>query len=364
MLKAVTFQKDLGSYHDKTGRVQRLAIDLARAFQQSKFDVRPDHVADAAYLAKTDLTTELVKEFTELQGIIGGLYAKAQGLHQSVADAIYDQYKPESTEDSAPRTLEGAVLSIADKADSIAGMFALGLVPSGSKDPFALRRQANGIVKTIVEHKLPLNLMKLLRDARTGYRGNEAEKKFTLKDEAYTQAIRSFFRERLEFYLRDVLGLAYDVVNATLAAGADDVVDAVARANAVAKVRPSADFESISVAFKRMKNILRQAAETKKKVAEPFDPAALKDTEEKKLAEAVPQVAKRVSELSASRQYEPALLEISQLRPAVDAFFDKVMVMVEDEELRAQRLGLLQTLVNEFSSIADFSEIVTEKKAA
>jgi glycyl-tRNA synthetase beta chain len=184
-----------------------------------------------------------------------------------------------------------------------------------------------------------------------------------LKDEAYTQAIRSFFRERLEFYLRDVLGLAYDVVNATLSAGADDVIDAVARANAVSKVRPSADFESISVAFKRMKNILRQAAETKKKVAEPFNPSALKDAEEKKLAEAVPQVAKRVSELSASRQYEPALLEISRLRPAVDAFFDKVMVMVEDEELRAQRLGLLQTLVNEFSSIADFSEIVTEKKA-
>jgi glycyl-tRNA synthetase beta chain len=112
-----------------------------------------------------------------------------------------------------------------------------------------------------------------------------------------------------------------------------------------------------------MKNILRQAVETKKRVAEPFDSSALKDAEEKKLAEAVPQVAKRVKELSASRQYEPALLEISRLRPAVDAFFDKVMVMVEDEELRAQRLGLLQTLVNEFSSIADFSEIVTEKKA-
>src|SRR5262249_34602843 len=165
-----------------------------------------------------------------------------------------------------------------------------------------------------------------------------------------------------EFYLRDVLGLAYDVVNATLAAGADDVVDAVARANAVAKVRPSGDFESISVAFKRMKNILRQAAEAKKRVAEPFNSSALKDVEEKKLSGSVPQVAKRVKKLSASRQYEQALLEISRLRPAVDAFFDKVMVMVEDEELRAQRLGLLQTLVNEFSSIADFSEIVTEKK--
>src|SRR5262249_5894508 len=154
----------------------------------------------------------------------------------------------------------------------------------------------------------------------------------------------------LEFYLREALGLAYDVVNATLAADADDVVDAAARAQAVAKVRPSADFESISVAFKRMKNILRQAAETKKRVADPFNPAALAEAEEKKLADCIPQVARRVRELRSSGQYEPALIEISRLRPAVDAFFDKVMVMVEDEKLRANRLGLLQTLVQEFSS--------------
>jgi glycyl-tRNA synthetase beta chain len=362
MLKAVTFQKDLGSYAAKAERTGKLAEKLCAALTKSGLKVDAVAVQQAARLAKTDLTAELVKEFTELQGIVGGLYAKAQGLPENVATAIYDQYKPESTEDSAPRTLEGAALSIADKADSIAGMFALGLVPSGSKDPFALRRQANGIVKTIVEHKLPLNLAQILADARDGYKGSEAEKKFTLSGQAYIEAVRNFFRERLEFYLRDVLGLAYDVVNATLAAGADDVVDAMARAQAVAKVRPSSDFESISVAFKRMKNILRQAAETKKAVAEPFNPAALKDAEEKKLAEAVPEVAKKVKELSASRQYEPALIEISRLRPAIDAFFDKVMVMVEDENLRAQRLGLLQTLVNEFSNIADFSEIVTEKK--
>jgi glycyl-tRNA synthetase beta chain len=362
MLKAVTFQKDLGSYSAKAERTVKLAEKLCGALAKSGQKTDGGAVQQAARLAKTDLTAELVKEFTELQGIVGGLYAKAQGLPESVATAIYDQYKPESTEDSAPRTLEGAVLSIADKADSIAGMFALGLVPSGSKDPFALRRQANGIVKTVVEHKLPLNLAQILADARSGYQGSEAEKKFTLSGQAYVEAVRGFFRERLEFYLRDVLGLAYDVVNATLAAGADDVVDAVARAQAVAKVRPSADFESISVAFKRMKNILRQAAETKKKVAEPFNPSSLTDQEEKALAASVPRVAQKVKELSASRQYQPALLEISRLRPPIDAFFDKVMVMVEDEDLRAQRLGLLQTLVNEFSSIADFSEIVTERK--
>lgn len=362
MLKAVTFQKDLGSYFDKAQRMVKLGERLCLTVDRPGVRIDPNAIQRAAELAKTDLTTELVKEFTELQGVIGGLYAKTQGLRPEIADAIYDQYKPHSTEDPAPRTLEGAVISIADKADSIAGMFALGMVPSGSKDPFALRRQANGIVKTIVEHKLSLKLSLLMAAAREQYAGSPAEKKFTQSAAAYDQAVRNFFHERQEFYLRDVLGLAYDVVNATLAAGADDVVDAVARANAVAKVRPSADFESISVAFKRMKNILRQAAETKKKIAEPFDPSSLRDPEEKALAGAVPQVARKVKELSTSRQYETALLEISRLRPAVDAFFDKVMVMVEDENLRAQRLGLLQTLVKEFSSIADFSEIVTEKK--
>jgi glycyl-tRNA synthetase beta chain len=361
-LKAVTFQKDLGSYHAKSERTGKLVEKLCATLAKAGFKINAAAAQQAAQLAKTDLTAELVKEFTELQGIIGGLYAKTQGLPQAVADAIYDQYKPASMEDSVPRTLEGAVLSIADKADSIAGMFALGLVPSGSKDPFALRRQANGIVKTIAEHKLPLNLSDLMNDAREHYKGSDAEKKFTLSGDAYTQAVRSFFRERLEFYLREACGLAYDVVNATLAADANDVVDAVARAQAVAKVRPSGDFESISTAFKRMKNILRQAEEGKKKIAVPYSPAALQEDAERHLANAIPPVAAAVNKLRASRQYDAALIEISKLRPAIDAFFDKVMVMVDDESLRANRLGLLQTLVDEFTSIADFSEIVTEKK--
>jgi glycyl-tRNA synthetase beta chain len=360
MLQSVTFQKDLGSYYAKAERIANLTERLCSRLN-AKVKVDSSIVQDAARLAKTDLTTELVKEFTELQGVVGGLYATAQGIPQSTADAIYDQYKPESMEDAVPRTLEGAVLSIADKADSIAGMFALGLIPSGSKDPFALRRQANGIVKTIAEHKLPVRLTELMDAARNGYKGDDAEKKFTLAGEAYTQAVTGFFRERLEFYLRDVLGLAYDVVNAALAADANDIVDdAIARAQAVSVVRSSADFESISVAFKRMKNILRQAREANKKIAEALNPSALAQPEEKKLAETIPQVAKDVDALRSQSKYEEALLEISRLRPMIDAFFDKVMVMVEDEALRANRLGLLQTLVNEFSRIADFSEIVTE----
>jgi len=362
MLKHVTFQKDLGNYFDKTERMARLAECIADRLIKSGRQIDRRATVEAARLAKNDLTTELVKEFTELQGIVGGRYAERHGLPQAVAGAIYDQYKPASTEDNVPRTVEGAVLSIADKADSIAGMLALGLIPSGSKDPFALRRQANGIVKTLAEHKLPVQLAWLTAEARAVYKGSEAEKKFSLNGDAYWQAIGSFLKERLEFYLRDTLGLAYDVVNATLAADADDIVDAVARAQAVAKVRPSADFESISISFKRMKNILRQAEEGKKRVADPFDATALKEKEEKNLAALVPQVAVLANVLRTEKKYEPALIEISKLRPAIDAFFDKVMVMVEDEKLRANRLGLLQTLVREFSSIADFSEIVTEGK--
>lgn len=369
LLRHVTFQKDLGSYYDKTIRVQRLASWLSEIVKQSGMAVRPGIVHKAACLAKTDLTTELVKEFTELQGIVGGLYARVQELDEHLSDdvrqgistAIYDHYKPESMDDSVPRTVEGAVLSIADKADSIAGMFALGLIPSGSKDPFALRRQANGIVKTIAEHKLPFRLQELMTDARARYAGSPAEGKFVATVD-YPNAINGFFRERLEFYLKDSRGYAYDVVNAVLAAGSGDIVDDLARAEAVTKVRSSGDFASISVAFKRMKNILRQARESGKIPSSRIEQAALIEDAERELAALIPPTAERVRTLRAERNYDQALLEIAKLRPAVDKFFDKVMVMVDDERVRANRLALLETLVKEFSTIADFSEIVTEGK--
>jgi glycyl-tRNA synthetase beta chain len=369
-LKKVTFQKDLGSYYDKSMRGQKLASLISQSLEDAGVKVRPGIVHKAALLAKTDLTTELVKEFTELQGIVGGLYARVQQLdpnlndeqRTAIATAIYDQYKPQSMEDSVPRTIEGAVLSIADKADSIAGMFALGLQPTGSKDPFALRRQANGIVKTIAEHKLPLSLRHLWSDALTGYEGSDAKKAFAAA--GLDEALAGFFRERLEHYLRDVLGLEYDTVNAVLAAGFDDVVDAVARAQAVSKARHAEDFEHISIAFKRIKNILRQAGESGKKIAPAHNVQHLRESEEIALALEMESIASRVEPLRAQANYAGALAEVSKLRPAVDTFFDKVMVMVEDENLRAARLALLQSLLRNFSTIADFSEIVTEGKGS
>src|SRR5271157_1557886 len=370
MLKVVTFQKDLGSYYDKTSRVQKLASLVSTILEDAGIAIRPGVVHKAALLCKADLTTDLVKEFTELQGIVGGLYANAQRLDPllpattaaAIGDAIYHHYQPESMDDQVPPTVEGAVLAIADKADTIAGMFALGWQPTGSKDPFALRRAANGIVKIIAEHKLPLPIAKLFSDARTEYAGTDAEARFD-KRINFDASIASFMRERLEFYLRDVRGFAYDVVNAVLAAGSDNIVDAIDRAGALTQVRGSEDFASISVAFKRTKNILRQAHEGGRKIADQLDSRALTEDSEQALAARLPVVASNVRQLREQRNYVAALTEISTLRQPIDLFFDKVMVMVDDDRVRSNRLALLQTLLNEFSTIADFSEIVTETKS-
>ncbi len=359
MLKAVTFQKDLGSYHDKSLRVRQLTNHIVEELG-SGTEINEPALSDAASLAKTDLTTELVKEFTELQGIVGGRYARAQGLDPATADAIYDQYKPESMEDAVPRTIEGAVLSIADKADSIAGMFALGLQPTGSKDPFALRRQANGIVKILAEHSLPLSVTHLMEQARAAYKGAEAEKKF--KDKKYKEDMASFFRERLEFYLREAAGLEYDTVNAVLAAGSDQVPDLVSRAKAVSQARKSEDFEHIAAAFKRVKNILRQAEEKKFKIAAKLEPARMQDETAFKLAGESVAIGAAVEQHRQEKNYDQALKVMATLRPHVDAFFDQVMVMVDDEQVRSQRLAMLRDLLANFSTIADFSEIVTEGK--
>jgi glycyl-tRNA synthetase beta chain len=347
LLEKVTFQKDLGSYAAKTERVREVAESLAGVIvgRGSKLDGAA--LDTAARLAKTDLTTELVKEFTELQGQVGGLYARAQGFSEAVGNAIYDQYLPKSMEDTVPRTVEGALLAIADKVDTIVGMFGLGLEPTGSKDPFALRRAANGIVKILAESEpaLPLTLGDVVDAA-------SASEKVRL-------SVETFFAERLEFYLREAKGQAYDVVKAVLAAGANDVRDAVARAEAVTAVRGSEDFAAVSAAFKRMKNILAQAEEKGIAARGSVDVGLLREPSEQSLAERSAAVAERVKSLSAEKDYRAALESVATLRGPVDAFFEAVMVMAPEPEIRANRLALLRRVLKDFSGIADFSEIVT-----
>jgi glycyl-tRNA synthetase beta chain len=337
-LKTVTFQKELGSYHWKTEQNLRVTGELAAAVKVAGLAFDDAALLKATELAKTDLTTELVKEFTELQGIIGGLYARAQGLGDAVAQAIYDQYTPASVEDAIPKTAEGQLLGIADRIQTITAMFGIGMAPTGSKDPFALRRAANSIVKILAESELPLTMGEVVKA------GGAVQ-------------VAGFLQERLHFYLKDVRGFAYDVVSAVLAAGSDDVRDAIARAEALTAARRSEDFAAISAAFKRIKNILRQAGEKGFVVGAAADVKLAPEAQQ--LADAASFLAPKVAALRAERSYGPALAEIATLRPVVDAFFDKVMVLDPDEKVRGAHLGLIDGVLKGFSGIADFSEIVT-----
>jgi glycyl-tRNA synthetase beta chain len=343
LLEKVTFQKDLGSYAAKTERVRTVAKALAEKAAARGLVVDAAAVDEAAALAKADLTTELVKEFTELQGEVGGLYARAQGVGERVAEGIYDQYRPKSMEDRIPRTPEGQLLSIADKADTVAGMFGLGLEPTGSKDPFALRRAANGVVKILGEGVLPLTL------------GDVANAATPV--EAVRMKVEVFFAERLEFYLREAKGQAYDVVKAVLAAGANDVRDAVARAEAVTAVRGSEDFAAVCAAFKRMRNILNQAQERGEDSTRAVGGAAV-PMELEELCAAALRVKSEVQALQRERQYGVAFQKIATLRPLVDVVFEKVMILDSNPLTRRFNLASLSEIVSYIGVIADLSEIV------
>lgn len=346
LLENVTFHKDMGSYAAKTARMLTLARRLAEAVVARGGHVDIPALENAATLAKSDLTTELVKEFTELQGIIGGLYARAEGASELVSQAIYDQYMPAGTDGRVPRSFEGALLGIADRADTLAGLFGLGLEPTGSKDPFALRRAANAIVKILADMDLPLTLHTIVGHAAA--------------NEVAAARLRVFFNERLSFYLREARGFAYDVVTAVLMADASDVPDAIARAEAVTAMRGSADFLAVSAAFKRMRNILEQAQAHGESIGTVSDGGALDEVpQERALSQKAQTLRVQAEALVAKRAYGEALEAMAMLRPELDAFFDKVMVMDPNPALRAQRLHLLSGIVRSFAGIADFSEIVT-----
>jgi glycyl-tRNA synthetase beta chain len=352
-LKHVTFKKELGSYHDKT--VANLAVVKELALSVKTAGIQFDEVAlyKAVWLAKTDLTTELVKEFTELQGKIGGLYAKAQGLGKTVSEAIYYQFRPSYATDTIPPTIEGQLLGLADRIQTITAMFDKGFEPTGSKDPFALRRAASAIVKILDESDLPLTLRDVLHAP-----GTEPEQGIGPDGKFQPDSpVRAFLKERQRFDLQEVHGFSYDVVNAVMATGADDVRDAIARAEALTAARESADFAAISAAFKRIKNILRQAEEKGFTLGSPKDVTLAPEAQQ--LADAAALLAPEVAALRKLRFYGQALEAIATLRPVVDAFFDKVMVLDPDPAIRGAHLGLIDEVLSGFSGIADFSEIVT-----
>jgi len=325
-LAHVTFQAKLGTYLEKTVRMQTLVAELGGDAQAVR----------GAELSKCDLTTELVKEFTELQGVVGGLYARAQGEPESVWQAIYDHYKPESMEDSIPRHRTAQIVALADKLDTLRGCFRVGLIPSGSRDPFALRRAAQGVVKILVEGRIELPLLHLI--------GGDSQ-------------LQDFLADRVRFYFRDYRGFKYDEVNAAMAAGWSNLVDLEERLVRIQGLRPTPDFEPLAASFKRIRNILEQAG-----VGSGLRPGAGTGPGgsphiDESLLEPGP-------ELDLYHEYQriagqPIESVISRLRPKVDLFFDKVLVNAPDVRVRRNRLTLLNTLLAEFSTMADFSEIVT-----
>ena len=347
-LAKVTYQVKLNStYADKAKGIHASATRLA-----AWLNLDHDSLGRAALLCKADLTTEMVKELTELQGVMGGLYAQADGEPETVWRAIYEHYLPQSMEDPIPSTVYGQVLSIADKLDTLEGSFGVGLIPSGSKDPLGLRRAAQGVVKTLVEGRLRINL-KAAVDA--GMQANAVLYPGAQADPDRKAQLWEFFIDRIRSYFRDVRGYAYDEINAVLASEFTELVDLEARLQALKRVRQSENFEPLAASFKRIRNILRQAHWQRGDVNE----ALLEEGAERDLHAAMERVLGRVTAMRRDEDYLQALTAIATLRLAVDAFFDKVLVNAPDAAVRANRLALLGRLIREVSSIADFSEIVT-----
>jgi glycyl-tRNA synthetase beta chain len=354
-LKAVTYESRLGSYGDKVERMRALARWLAEQWFSagvSKADVAGSD--RAAELAKCDLVSEMVREFTELQGIVGGLYARAQGESDEIAWAVYDHYKPVGLDDPLPRNLTGCAVALADKLDSLVAFFAVGAIPTGSSDPFALRRAAQGVVKMILERKLPMSLSAAISAAARGLKEHAPRIEAT---DAVQKQVLAFLLERAKFLLREKGGFAYDEINAAFAAGADDLADAADRVAAVKAIRNMKNFVPLAASFKRIKNILEKSVGGSDRAHVAVSAELLWEPAEKALNAAAQRIGEVARARKKNRKYREALEAVSELRPAIDEFFDKVLVMVEDKNVRANRIALLANLLKEFSTVADFSEL-------
>ncbi len=358
-LERVIYESRLGSYRDKVERVRAVARWLTE--QWFNRGLLQAHVAEAdraAELSKCDLATEMVREFTELQGIVGGLYARAQGEPDNVADAIYDHYRPVGLEDPIPRNLTGCAVALGDKLDSIVGCFAVGLVPTGSSDPYALRRAALGIVKIILERKIPVSLSLAVGAAAKALLTNPPKKGVTPEQE--TQVL-DFLLDRAKFVLREREKFSYDEVNAVFRAGVDDLVDAHKRLVALKAIRKSKNFEPLAVSFKRIRNILEKS-NFKKDEAAAIQTNLFETGAERELFAAVRAAASKVQAEKRAGKYQEALEVVAGLRKAIDDFFEQVMVMAENEAVRKNRLALLSEILREFTTIADFSELGGEER--
>lgn len=340
-LAQITFQKTLGSMLDKTRRVRHLAVAIAE-----RLNTESAWVERAALLAKADLLTSMVGEFPELQGTMGRYYALAEGEPEDIAAAIEEQYLPKVSGGPLPESRTGLMLALAEKLDTLTGIFSAGLIPTGDKDPYALRRAALGAIRILIEAKLDLDVPDLLDFALDQFTHD-------FDTDTARENVHGFMLERLRGYFLE-RGFRHDEFEAVLAVWPSSLLDFERRLKAVREFRRLPEAESLASANKRIRNILKKAEE---ETAATVDDHTLAEPAEKSLLEAARLAKEDILPLLHTRDYTGALCRLAQLRETVDAFFDGVMVMVEDAELRRNRLGLLGIVEGLFLNIADISKL-------
>ncbi|MDS1029466.1 glycine--tRNA ligase subunit beta [Bacillota bacterium LX-D] len=343
-LQNIIFQEALGTVYEKVQRIQMLSKSIAQFLNLD--EQKTALVEEAALICKADLVTNMVYEFPELQGIMGGYYARLENYPEEVARGIREHYQPRFSGDEVPKSTSGIVLSIADKIDTIVGCFGIGLIPSGSQDPYALRRQALGICHILIDHRLSLSLRELILQTRSFYGAV-----LGAMDEEKINLILNFFRQRIQNILEDQ-GIRYDIVDAVLAIDFDNCADAANRAEALQEFGEEPEFAALATAFARAANLTKGYAKIQVQADDFVD-----DVEQKLYNSVLAADAKIRKELDQAN-YAQALKIISTLRQPVDDFFSQVMVMVDDEKIKLNRLGLLQMVTDLTYRIADLSKLV------
>lgn len=341
-LQTVVFQAKLGTVYDKTLRIEKLSQVILNELNMTE---SKENTLRAAKLCKADLVTNMVFEFTELQGIMGRDYAQVSGENEEVCQGIFEHYLPRFAGDILPETNTGIALSIADKLDSIAGFFAIGIKPSGSQDPYALRRQALGILSILLDRKLSVNLNNLINAALDNYSNLEFN-----KEEVASQIVE-FFVERVKNLFKD-LGIRYDVIDAVLNNNLDDISDIHTRALELNRWLQKDELVEMLTAFNRVATLAEKA--TTDIVKEDL----LKEDAEIKLYNGFKEIKSNVESLLLDKKYNEALDAFATLRPLVDNLFDNVMVMDKDEAIKENRLGLLKQIYSTMLTICDLSKIV------
>ena len=344
-LDKVIFIGPLGTMGDKTRRLEKLAASIAsRVSPALAVDM-----ARAGRLSKADLVSEMVYEFDDLQGKMGGIYARMKGEGETVAQALYEQYLPAGQDSPLPESMAGAILSLADKLDNLAGCFGLGMMPTGAADPYALRRNALGVCRIILELGLTLDISVLLREAQAGY----ADVAWKLQPEEALDKLMDFFGQRLRAFW-NAQGVETLVLEAAMAPGFADIFETWRRVKALGDFSREADFEASVLTFKRAANIIRKQAgqELSGEVRDDL----LENDAEKAFRETLRKVEPEWARLAEAGDYPGMLALLGTLRPVVDGFFDGVMVMCDDAALRTNRLNLLQRLVSTLGRVADFGK--------